>query len=124
MSLHGKAVLITGGGTGIGKGIARHLGLLGANVAICSRKSDVVQATCRELKDQGIKAIAQDCDIRDPAAVEATVAWVLAELWGEGSRFLRNPYGDLASMGIFTLFLCFGLKVKSHVGIQPPWVGT
>ncbi len=97
MSLHGKAVLITGGGTGIGKGIARHLGLLGANVAICSRKSDVVQATCRELKDQGIKAIAQDCDIRDPAAVEATVAWVLAE-FGQLDVLVNNAAGNFPAL--------------------------
>lgn len=97
MSLQNKAVLITGGGTGIGKGIARHLGLLGASVAICSRKKDVLQTAIEELRAEGIQGIAKECDIRDPAAVEATVAWVLTE-FGRLDVLVNNAAGNFPAL--------------------------
>ncbi|MFK7730245.1 MAG: SDR family oxidoreductase [Pseudomonadales bacterium] len=92
-----KVVLITGGGTGVGKGIARHLGSLGAKVAICSRKNEVLQLACDELKADGIDAIAQTCDIRDPAAVEVTAAWVLAE-FGRLDVLVNNAAGNFPAL--------------------------
>ncbi len=97
MSLRGKAVLITGGGTGVGKGIAKHLGALGAKVAICSRKNEILQATVAELQGAGIQAIAQECDIRDPAAVEATAAWVL-EQYGRLDVLVNNAAGNFPAL--------------------------
>jgi len=70
--LAGKHILITGGGTGLGKSMAQHLLELGAEVAICGRREDVLQATADELADAtGGKISAHGCDIRATDAVEA-----------------------------------------------------
>ncbi|MEM7041716.1 MAG: SDR family oxidoreductase [Pseudomonadota bacterium] len=70
--LAGKHILITGGGTGLGKSMAAHLLELGAEIAICGRREDVLQATVEELtKATGGTMTAHACDIRDAEAVEA-----------------------------------------------------
>lgn len=70
--LAGKRILITGGGTGLGKSMAHHLLELGAEIAICGRRGDVLEAAAKELRDEtGGKVIIHSLDIRDVDAVEA-----------------------------------------------------
>ncbi|MFT4517808.1 MAG: peroxisomal 2,4-dienoyl-CoA reductase [Halioglobus sp.] len=77
--LRGKVALITGGGTGIGKEIARTLAAHGARIIICSRKIDVLDATAKELRAEGAQCLTMACDIREPEAVEAVVAKCIEE---------------------------------------------
>jgi NAD(P)-dependent dehydrogenase (short-subunit alcohol dehydrogenase family) len=70
--LKSKRVLITGGGTGLGKGMAGRFLELGATVYICGRREEVLQATAAELSAKGsIHAIS--CDVRSPEAVEQMI---------------------------------------------------
>ncbi|AJE49211.1 SDR family oxidoreductase [Celeribacter indicus] len=78
--LRGRTAFVTGGGTGIGFGIARTLGLLGAKVAIVSRKEEVLNSARTALDSEGIETLAVPTDIRDFAAVEAAVAQTVARL--------------------------------------------
>lgn len=71
--LKGKTAFVTGGGTGIGFGIARTLGLLGARVAIVSRKEDVLLAAKDRLEADGIEVLHLAVDVRDFAAVQTAV---------------------------------------------------
>ena len=71
--LKGKTAFVTGGGTGIGFGIARTLGLLGAKVSIVSRKEDVLATAGSKLADAGVEAMHVATDIRDFAAVQSAV---------------------------------------------------
>ncbi|NND67570.1 MAG: SDR family oxidoreductase [Halioglobus sp.] len=80
--LAGRVALITGGGTGIGKEIARTLGRHGAAIAIASRKAEVIAQAAQELTAEGIKCLGLTCDVRDEKAVEATVDKVIAEFGG------------------------------------------
>ena len=67
----GRAVAITGGGTGLGRSFASYLLTLGARVAICGRREEIVQQTAAELGDAtGGKAFAMRCDVREPDQVE------------------------------------------------------
>ena len=67
--LKDKRVLITGGGTGLGKGMAQRFLELGATVHICGRREEVLKATADELKTKGpVHAI--PCDVRSLEAVE------------------------------------------------------
>jgi NAD(P)-dependent dehydrogenase (short-subunit alcohol dehydrogenase family) len=70
--LAGKHILITGGGSGLGKSMAKHLLELGASIAICGRREEVLAATVKRLGEEtGGEITAHPCDIRDPEAVEA-----------------------------------------------------
>ena len=72
--LHGKRILITGGGTGLGKGMARRFLALGATVYICGRRESVLQETAAELAAAtGSTIHALPCDVRNLDAVEAMI---------------------------------------------------
>jgi citronellol/citronellal dehydrogenase len=75
---HDRVVIVTGGGTGIGRAIARSFGKLGAKVAITSRKEEHLKPTEKQFKDAGIDCIALKCDIREPDQVEKMVESVLS----------------------------------------------
>jgi NAD(P)-dependent dehydrogenase (short-subunit alcohol dehydrogenase family) len=65
----GHVVLVTGGGTGLGKGIALEFARLGANIAIVSRSAEHLSAGVAAVESLGAKAFATSCDIRDAASV-------------------------------------------------------
>src|SRR5216684_9350866 len=77
--LHNKRILITGGGTGLGKGMAHRFLELGAEVYICGRRQDVLNDTAKELAAQGpIHAL--PCDVRNVDAVET----MIDAIWKDG----------------------------------------
>jgi len=79
--LRDKRILITGGGTGLGKGMAQRFLELGAEVYICGRREDVLQQTAAELSAKGtIHALS--CDVRNLEAVEKMIdsIWTSAPL--------------------------------------------
>ena len=71
--LEGKTALVTGGGTGICRGISLALAAHGCDVAITSRKLEHLEPTAREIEGLGRRAVAVPADVRDPVAVEAAV---------------------------------------------------
>jgi peroxisomal 2,4-dienoyl-CoA reductase len=71
--LCGQAALITGGGTGIGRGIALALAKHGCDVAIVSRRLEHLEPTSREIVATGVRGLPLVADVRDPAAVEQVV---------------------------------------------------
>jgi NAD(P)-dependent dehydrogenase (short-subunit alcohol dehydrogenase family) len=79
--LRGKKALVTGGGTGLGKSIAKRYLELGAEVVICGRRAEVLEATVNELSEAtGGKASFASCDIRNSDAVEA----MMEQIWQAG----------------------------------------
>jgi NAD(P)-dependent dehydrogenase (short-subunit alcohol dehydrogenase family) len=78
--LRNKRILITGGGTGLGKGMAQRFLELGASVHICGRREEVLAATAAELAAATRGPIhAIPCDVRNPEAVEAMIDGLFAE---------------------------------------------
>jgi NAD(P)-dependent dehydrogenase (short-subunit alcohol dehydrogenase family) len=72
--LHPKRILITGGGTGLGKAMAHRFLQLGATVYICGRREDVLQKTAVELAAATKGTIhALPCDVRNLEAVETLI---------------------------------------------------
>lgn len=72
--LQGKRILITGGGTGLGKGMAQRFLELGAVVYICGRREEVLRTTADELAVSHRDRIqALPCDVRNGDAVEALI---------------------------------------------------
>jgi NAD(P)-dependent dehydrogenase (short-subunit alcohol dehydrogenase family) len=91
--LQGKRILITGGGTGLGKATAQRFLELGASVYICGRREEVLKATQQELAERtGGKIDAYACDVRDAAAVETFVA----RIWEQGplDGLMNNAAGN------------------------------
>ena len=74
----GQTILVTGGGSGIGRCVAHELAHLGAHVVLVGRKQDKLEATCAEISGDGGNASWQVCDIRDEVAVNAMVKAVVA----------------------------------------------
>lgn len=88
-----KRILITGGGTGLGKATARRFLELGAEVYICGRREDVVAATTEELyAGTGGKIHSYSCDVRDAAAVEK----MIESIWATGPLdvLMNNAAGN------------------------------
>jgi NAD(P)-dependent dehydrogenase (short-subunit alcohol dehydrogenase family) len=69
--LAAKRILVTGGGSGLGAAMGRRFVELGAELIICGRRLELLEATAARLRDDlGGKVSAVPCDIRDGAAVE------------------------------------------------------
>jgi NAD(P)-dependent dehydrogenase (short-subunit alcohol dehydrogenase family) len=78
--LAGKRILITGGGSGLGAAMGRRFAELGAELIICGRRLELLEATAAKLRSEfGGKVAAAQCDIRDGGAVEA----MMDALWRE-----------------------------------------
>lgn len=73
----GRVVLVTGGGTGIGRRIALEAGALGATVVLAARRPEPLEATAAEITQAGGTADWMTLDIRDGDAVEENVATVV-----------------------------------------------
>jgi NAD(P)-dependent dehydrogenase (short-subunit alcohol dehydrogenase family) len=77
--LRNKRILITGGGTGLGKGMAQRFLELGATAYICGRRADVLKATAAEFSSKGtIHTL--PCDVRSLEAVEQ----MIGAIWSDG----------------------------------------
>ncbi len=96
-ALKGKNILITGGGTGLGRSMGEYFLKLGANLVITSRKLDVLQETAKEMVEKnGGRVVPVACDVRDITQVETMWEKAKAEL-GQIHVVLNNAAGNFIS---------------------------
>ncbi len=91
--LKDQRVLITGGGTGLGKSMGRRMLELGAELVICGRRAAVLEESAAEFeKDFPGRTAWHACDIRDPDAIEA----MLDAVWAKGAldTLINNAAGN------------------------------
>ncbi|AUT66393.1 SDR family oxidoreductase [Paraburkholderia terrae] len=105
----GKTVFVTGGGSGINLGVAKNFAALGANIAICGRSQEKLDAAAADLRAFGTKVCAVGADVRDNAALEAAFEKSKAELGamdvlvcGAAGNFLA-PAEKLSANGFKTV---------------------
>lgn len=89
----GQTIVVTGGGSGIGRCGAHELAALGARVVLVGRKPEKLQAVQAEILEDGGQASWQACDIRDEAAVRAMVQAVVAD-HGRIAALVNNAGGQ------------------------------
>ena len=96
-ALKGKNIVVTGGGSGLGKAMTKYFLELGANVAITSRDLEKLQTTASELETQtGGKCLPVQCDVRHYDQVEAMLKTVL-DAFGSVDVLLNNAAGNFIS---------------------------
>lgn len=86
-------ILITGGGTGLGRATALMLAALGARVSICGRRADVLQTTVDEICKAGGTAWGESCDIRVPENVEHLIDHAI-QAQGAFTGLVNNAAGN------------------------------
>lgn len=90
----GQTILITGGGTGLGRAMGEYFLSLGANLAICGRRRDVIDAAAAEMsKASGGQVLAVGCDVRSSEQVESMLAAV-RERFGRIHALVNNAAGN------------------------------
>lgn len=90
LGLTGKVAIVTGGSEGIGKAAATSMAREGARVAICARRTDVLEQAAEEIRGiTGGEVMAVRCDVTDEAAVQAMVGQVV-ERWGSVDILVNN----------------------------------
>lgn len=93
----GKTIVITGGGTGLGKSMTKYFMQLGANTIITSRKIDVLQTTAQELEaETNAKCLAVACDVRHYEQVESLYQEATAR-FGKIDALVNNAAGNFIS---------------------------
>ncbi|MEL7144787.1 MAG: SDR family oxidoreductase [Bacteroidota bacterium] len=96
-SLKGKTIIVTGGGTGLGKSMGKYMLELGANLIITSRRQAVLDESAAELESEtGGKVLAVSCDVRDYEAVENVISKG-EEAFGQIDGLLNNAAGNFVS---------------------------
>ncbi|MEP2668468.1 MAG: SDR family oxidoreductase [Cyclobacteriaceae bacterium] len=96
-SLKGKTIIITGGGTGLGKSMGKYMLELGANLVITSRKEDVLLKTSEELMQlTGGNVLPVACDVRKYEEIQNVISKAEQE-FGQVHGVLNNAAGNFIS---------------------------
>jgi len=96
-ALKGKTIVVTGGGTGLGKAMATYFSELGANLVISSRKLPILEEAAAEIKSKtGNAVLPVACDIRNPEEVE-NLRIQAEKAFGKVDVLLNNAAGNFIS---------------------------
>lgn len=96
-ALEGKVLIVTGGGTGLGRSMSQYFLELGARVVIASRRLAVLEETAAALQQQtGGQVLPLACDVRSYEAVEALLAATLKQ-FGQVDGLVNNAAGNFVS---------------------------
>lgn len=94
--LKDKVILVTGGGTGIGKAMSSRFGELGAKVCIMGRRENVLAEAAREMESMGITADFHVCDVRHPEEIAKAVDYFIERI-GKIDVLVNNAAGNFVS---------------------------
>jgi NAD(P)-dependent dehydrogenase (short-subunit alcohol dehydrogenase family) len=96
-ALKGRTIVITGGGTGLGKSMGRYFLELGANLVIASRKQEVLEATAKELSaETGGAVLPLGCDVREYGEIEVIIEKTV-ERFGKVDGLVNNAAANFIS---------------------------
>lgn len=123
--LTGEVAVVTGGGTGLGRAIARALVECGARVVVAGRRPEPLNETAEAL---GPAAFARVCDVVSPGACEALVAWAEAEVGpvtavvANAGNHLKAPPEDVSDAAFSAVLATHVLGAHALVrAVAPAW---
>lgn len=134
LDLSGRAAIVTGGGTGIGKAIAVELARAGADITICGRDTAHLQTAAPQILALGRKCLSVVVDVRQPDQIESMVGKTVNEFGrvdilvnNAGANFFvpaekmsLNAWNTIVSINLTGTFLCckavFDTMVKQKQG--------
>jgi len=87
--LTGRVAIVTGGAAGLGLQMAEALAEMGANIVLCARKKDRCEQAAKDLAELGVKTLALECDVRNPASIREVVDRSAAE-FGQIDILINN----------------------------------
>jgi NAD(P)-dependent dehydrogenase (short-subunit alcohol dehydrogenase family) len=95
--LQDKVILVTGGGTGLGRAMGERFLELGAKVAICGRRQEVAEQAAADMaRRSGGETFATRCDVRQPEQVEALMEAII-QRFGRIDVLVNNAAGNFIS---------------------------
>ena len=103
-TLHGRVAIITGGGTGIGFGIASEYARLGAKLVLASRNEKHLEPAAQALAAKGVEVVTVRTDVREPEDVDRMVQAAIAR-FGAIDILVNNAAGN---------FICLAEKLSPH----------
>ena len=121
-TLTGKTALVTGGGSGIGRSVARLLAYLGVSVAVVGRRAEQLAQTAAAVAEaDGTPVVALPCDLRDPEQADAMLERVDAEF--DGVDYLVNNAGGQFIAPAETVSMN-GFRAVTRLNLDAVWYLT
>ena len=88
--LKNKTIVVTGGGSGLGKSMARRFGELGANLVISGRRKEVLEEAAHEFSEKNIDVLTCPGDVRKIEDVETMSKLIVFNNWESTVSFIEN----------------------------------
>ena len=114
----GTVVLVSGGGTGIGRATALEMSRTGAQVVVCGRRIDPLEETRREIAGLGHECLAVGADLREPEEV-ARVVDVAMERFGALDAVVNNAGGQFTAAA--EDISVSGWRAVHRLGVEAAW---
>lgn len=115
--LNGRVAIVTGGGRGVGRGIAVALAKEGARVALAEMDPVSGAATAAELSALGARAMSIECDVSNRSQVESTVDQVARE-WGGVDILVNNATGARPDSAFRPLLEITDEQIETQLGVE------
>jgi citronellol/citronellal dehydrogenase len=117
----GRTVLVTGGGTGIGRATAAEFARTGARVVICGRRPEPLAEVRRTLEADGREIVDHPCDVREPDQV-ASLLGMIAERFDGLDVVVNNAGGQFAAPAEDITLK--GFRAVHRLNVDAPWMLT
>lgn len=114
----GRVVLVTGGGTGIGRATATAFARTGARVVICGRRSEPLEEVRVELEGEGAECLAIPCDVREPGEVRSLVNRTL-DRFGAVDVLVNNAGGQFTAPA--EEITASGMRAVHRLAVDAAW---